>query len=249
MISAVCGRELRALFRSPLAWVLLCFVQFIVSYQFLTQVEIYQRLVGQLRQAQDAPGITEIIFTPVVHVAALLMLFVVPIVAMHALSGERRQGTLPLLYSAPLTSWQIVAGKFLGIGALLALLWLLIALLPLCLRWDGALDFGIYGAGLMALALLMAMYLAVGLMCSAFFTHATLAALSAFGILVTLWLSDWGGRFAQDSGVFSQLSSDKQFSQLADGLLDSYAIAYFVILTGFALYAAKWRLDGDRKPL
>ena len=249
MIRNIAAREATALFRTPLAWALLGVTQFVLAYQFLAQIELYLQFEEKLRAMPEAPGVTEVIVSPTLGVSAMLMLFLVPVVTMSSLSGERRSGTLALLYSSPISSWHIVVGKFLGIWALLAVIWVLVAIMPLTLLWGAPLDLGIYGSGMLALLALMATYAAVGLMFSAMFTQPAVAAIMIFWCLSGLWLIDWASRLGQDGGVFTYLSSLNHFQRMARGLLDTSDLAYFAIITATSLYLAAWRLDGDRKPL
>ena len=249
MIWIIAVREATALFRPPLAWSLLAMSQFVLAFQFLAQIETYLHFADKLRAMPEAPGVTEVVVIPTIGVSAVLVLFFIPVVTMSSLSTERRSGTLALLYSSPVTSWQIVAGKYLGISALLAVLWLIIALVPLTLMWGAAVDLGLYLSGLLALFLLMATYAAVGLMFSAIFTQASVAAIMSFGVLSGLWLIDWATRLGQDVGLFSYLSSLNHFQRMARGLLVTTDLAYFMIIIASALCLTAWRLNGDRKPL
>lgn len=249
MIWIIANREASAMFRSPLAWSLLAVSQFVLAFQFLAQIETYLHFSDKLRAMPEAPGVTEVVVTPIIGVTAVLMLFIIPVVTMSSLSAERRSGTLALLYSSPVTSWQIVAGKYLGVSALLAVVWVIVALMPVTLMWGAALDLGLYLSGILALFLLMATYTAVGLMFSAFFAQASVAAIMTFGVLGALWLIDWATRLGQDAGLFNYLSSLNHFQRLARGLLITTDLAYFMIIIASALYLATWRLDGDGKAL
>ena len=249
MIRIIATREATALFRSPLAWSLLAMAQFVLAFQFLAQIETYLHFADKLRAMPEAPGVTEMVVTPSFIVSAMLMLFLIPVVTMSSLSGERRSGTLALLYSSPITSWQIVAGKFIGIGALLAVVWVMVALMPLTLMWGATLDVGVYLSGLLALFVLMAASAAIGLMFSAMFTQPAVAAIMTFGVLSGLWLIDWATRLGQDASLFNYLSSLNHFQRIARGLLDSADLAYFMIIIATSLYLTTWRLNGDRKPL
>jgi ABC-2 type transport system permease protein len=249
MIRIIATREAAALFRSPLAWSLLAMAQFVLAFQFLAQIETYLHFADKLRAMPEAPGVTEMVVTPSFIVSAMLMLFLIPVVTMSSLSGERRSGTLALLYSSPITSWQIVAGKFIGIGALLAVVWVMVALMPLTLMWGATLDVGVYLSGLLALFVLMAASAAIGLMFSAMFTQPAVAAIMTFSVLSGLWLIDWATRLGQDASLFNYLSSLNHFQRIARGLLDSADLAYFMIIIATSLYLTTWRLNGDRKPL
>jgi ABC-2 type transport system permease protein len=249
MIGVIAKREATALFRTPLAWALLAMTQFVLAYQFLAQIEIYLQFEDKLRSISEAPGVTEVVVTPTIGTGAMLMLFVIPVLTMSSICGERRNGTLALLYSSPLTCAEIIVGKFFGVCFLLSLIWAIVALMPLSLMWGAPLDLGTYACGLGALALLMVTYAAIGVMFSTLFTQPAVSAVMSFGLLGTLWLIDWATRLGQDAGLFAYLSSLNHFQRLAGGLVNSADISYFVALIIAALAVSTWRLNGDHKPL
>lgn len=249
MIGVIARRELTSLFRSPLAWVLLCVTQIVLAYRFLAQIELHLEFAEKLRAMPEPPGVSEIIVVPLLGAAALLLMFVVPVITMSAISGERRAGSLALLYCSPVATWQIVAGKFIGCCGLLGVIWAIIALMPLTLLWGAPLDLAMTAAGLFALALLMTMYAAVGIMFSALFRQAALAAIASFGVLAAMWSIDWASRLGMDAGVLAELSSLNHFQRLASGLLDTVGVGYFVLITVTALVITIWSLDGDRRAL
>ena len=249
MIGVIARRELTSLFRSPLAWALLCVTQIVLAYRFLAQIELHLEFAEKLRAMPEPPGVSEIIIVPLLGAAALLLMFVVPVVTMSAINGERRAGSLALLYSSPVAIWQIVAGKFIGSCGLLCIIWVIIALMPLTLLWGAPLDLAMTATGLFALGLLMAMYAAIGLMFSSLFRQPALAAIASFGVLAALWSIDWASRLGHDADMLADLSSLNHFQRLASGLLDTTAIGYFVLITATALIVTAWSLDGDRRAL
>lgn len=249
MIGIIARRELTSLFRSPLAWALLCVTQIVLAYRFLAQIELHLEFAEKLRAMPEPPGVSEIIVVPLLGAAALLLMFIVPVVTMSAISGERRAGSLALLYSSPVSTWQIVVGKFVGCCGLLGVIWVIIALMPLTLLWGAPLDLAMTAAGLFALALLMTMYAAVGLMFSALFRQPALAAIASFGVLAAMWSIDWASRLGMDAGALADLSSLNHFQRLASGLLDTVAAGYFILITATALCITAWSLDGDRRAL
>ena len=163
MIFTIGLRELKSLFLSPLAWSILAVVQLILAYLFLGRIEIIQMYQAQLMAMDGAPGVTEIILPDLLGNAAIILLLVVPLLTMRLVAEERRNRTLSLLFSSPLSMTEIVLGKYLGILLFLLVLLVLIALMPLSLLAGARLDFGLLAAGFLGLALLLAGFAAVGL--------------------------------------------------------------------------------------
>jgi ABC-2 type transport system permease protein len=249
MLMVVSRRETLALFRAPLAWCLLAAAQGLVAYQFLAQIALFQQYLPRIRGMAQPPGVAQFVVVPTVHLTALLLLFAVPVLTMQTLSGERRSGTLRLWYSAPVSLTALVLGKYLGVMSLLGTIWIMNALMPLTLLWGTTLDTGTCAGALLALALLAATAAAFGICSSALSAQPAVAALLSFAILLALWLIDWNSDGAPEPGLLAGISMMTHFQRLASGLVDSFDVAYFMILTAGALALAVWALTGERRAL
>jgi len=253
MIFTVARKELKSLFASPLAWVVLTFMQTILAYGFIRRIDDFMQIQSQLVQVPNPPGITELVASPLFATTAVVMLFAVPLLAMRLISEERRNQTLVLMVSAPLSMTEIVLGKFCG---LLAFVWLIVALtalMPLALLLGGRLDFGLFASLIIGVALLVACYAAVGLYASSLTVHPFAAAMIAFGLLLGMLLA---GETAADglrgrgwpvpAALAQVLSPLKNFEPFAKGVLDSYAIACMLLLSATFLILTIRRLDAAR---
>ena len=188
MIIGIAAQEFKSHFKTPMAWVLLAVLQIILGYIFLTQVETFDLMQVKLASIEGAPGLTDIIVTPLFSNAAIILLLVTPLLTMRVICEERRNKTLTLLLAAPISNMQIIIGKYLGTLTLLWLIVMLIALMPLSLLMGGELDIGKYLANVLALILLVAAFTATGIFLSTIASHPTIAAMGTFGILLILWL-------------------------------------------------------------
>lgn len=247
MTLVIALREFKTLFLSPLAWTVLAVLQFILAYLFLTQVETFTLLQPKLAIIENAPGLTDIVVTPLFGNAGVVLLLVTPLLTMRLICEERRNKTLALLLSAPVSTIDIIIGKFLGILGLLAVIVLLITLMPLSLLWGGELDSGKLIANLLALLLLVTAFAATGLYMSCVAGHPVVAAMGALGILLLLWILDWtAGMKDQNSELFEYLSILRHFQNIQSGLISSVDIGYFLIfITAFILLSIR-SLENDR---
>lgn len=241
-ISIIAARELKSLFLSPLAWSVLAVVQLILAWLFLMQLDDFARVQPQLAALPGAPGLTDRVVAPLFASAAMVLLLVTPLLTMRVFSEERRQHTLTLLFSMPLSMTEIVLGKYLGLLALFAIMLAMIVLMPLSLLLGGTLDFGQFAAGVLGLALLMASFAAVGLYVSTLTHHPGIAAVGSFGILLLLSLLDWSGA----SGLFSYLSPVRHYEALLKGVFNSSDVIYYLLLIAVFLTLSVRRLDGER---
>jgi len=247
MILTIASRELKTLFLSPLAWSILAVLQLILAYLFLTQVETFSSFQAQLANIDNAPGMTEVIVLPLFSNASIILLLVTPLLTMRLVCEERRNKTLALLLSAPLSSMEIITGKFLGILGLLIIIVSLTSLMPLSLLIGGELDLGKFACNIFALLLLVSAFTSLGLYMSCIASHPTIAAICSFGLLLLLWVLDWtAGLKGQGSELFHYLSMLKHFQSIQSGLLNTVDISYFLLFISTFLILSIRRLENDR---
>lgn len=244
MILAVARKELRAFFGAPLAWVVLAVLQIIFGYVFLVGLDRFQDLQPQLAQYPNPPGATEIVVTPVFGLAAIVLLMVVPLLSMRLIAEERRNQTLTFLISAPVTLTQIVLGKFLGLFVFLLAATGLVALMAASLYAGGTIDLGLVAANVAGLALLNAAFASVGLYLSSLTAQPVVAAISAFAVLLILWIINLGT--SDPDSPLHLLSLLKHYESFSKGTIHTGDVAYFVLLTGLFLALTVRRLDRDR---
>ena len=247
MIFTIAGRELRSLFLSPLAWAILGVVQFIYAYLFLSQVETFMALQSRLATLDGAPGVVDIVVAPLFANAAVLLLLITPLITMRVLSEERRNRTLSLLFSAPISMTEIIVGKYLGVLSFILILIGMLALMPLSLLVGTDLDLGKLAAGLLGLTLVVSAFTAIGIFMSSLTEQPTVAAITTFGLLLLLWILDWAGNSeAPTSGLLAYLSLQNHYDPLLKGMFSSVDVIYYLLITILFLGFSIRRLDADR---
>lgn len=122
---------------------------------------------------------------------ASLSIFLIPLIALllsyDALVGELERGTLLLLLSYPIARWQILIGKFLGHGAILAIATVLgygAVGLVFALTGGGDGQWGAFAVLVGSSVLLGTVFVAMGYLVSAFVKSRGAAA----GLAVAVWL-------------------------------------------------------------
>ena len=244
MIRLIAMRELRSLFSMPSTWFVLAALQFIFAWFFLARLEAFLEIQPQLALLANPPGVTSTVGAPLFNTASLLLMMLVPMFTMRLIAEERRNQTLALLLSSPVSDTRIVLGKFVG---LLFFLLLLIAPLPLMLytlSLGTHLDHGLLLANCTGLVLLIASYVALGLYVSSLTTQPIIAAIGSLAILAGLWLADIGAPSADSP--WHQFSPLYHFQNFNSGLLDSSDAAFFVLFTLFFLLLTARRLHNNR---
>jgi ABC-2 type transport system permease protein len=239
-IRTVTKRELAAYFDSPVAYV------FIVI--FLLLMGFFTFTFGAFFDRGEASLGAFFMWMP------WLFLFLVPAVGMRLWSEERRSGTMELLLTFPITTWQAIVAKFLAswlfLGIALALtfpVWLTVNLL-------GDPDNGVIVAGYVGSFLLAGAYLAISSATSAMTRNQVVSFILSVVIclllvlvgfqpvtdLVARWAAPW---FVEAVAAFSVLT---HFDGFQKGVLDSRDLVFFASLIGFALFVTGVVLRGQR---
>lgn len=247
MIAGIAARELRSLFVSPLAWVVLAVVQFLLAWIFLVNLDNYTDHLQELFAAEPAaPGVTDMVAGPLFGTAALILLPVVPLLSMRLFSEERRSGTLSLLLSSPVPLYRIVLGKYLALVAFTAILVLLTAAMPASLAIGTNLDWGKLAAATLGLGLLVFAFAAAGLYLSLLTAQPVVAAVATYGLLLLLLMIDWAGGAEDGAGVMEYLSIIHPFQTLSQGRVVTADVAYYLLFILLFLGLSIHRLDAER---
>ena len=186
----ICKRGLGALFRSPLAYVVITLYLLCSGFFFFHIVLHRSASLEALRQAGNAPAAVCAEFW---GITGWVLIFVVPIISMGSLAGEKSRGTMELLLTSPLRFSQLIAGKYLCL-----LLFLIVMLAPtgiyfLLLGRYVELGLGQVLAGYLGAFLLGAAALALGMMISALTRNQIVAGFGTFGAILIFWFIDAAG--------------------------------------------------------
>ena len=245
MIRLLAMRELRSLFAMPSTWFVLAALQFIFAWFFLARLDAFLEVQPQLAELANPPGVTNMVAVPLFNTVALLLMMLVPLFTMRLIAEERRNQTLALLLSSPLSGLHIVLGKFLGLLVFLVLLMTGVPLMLYTLSLGTNLDNGLLLSNILGLFLLTASYIALGLYISALTAQPVIAAIGSFAVLIGLWLADIGA--TAENSPWHSISPLHHFRNFNDGLLDSSDTAFFVLFTAVFLVLAIRRLHNNRR--
>lgn len=244
-LAAIARVEARRIFASPLAWVVLAVIQFIMGVVFFVTLAELMNNPGALNQFA---GVSDYIGGSVFGFSAILLLLIVPLMTMRLFAEDKKSGSLTLLTSAPASITEIVFGKFLGLGVFFLAIVVIMALMPLSLAGGTSLDYGRIGAGLLGQLLLMLSFGAAGLFVSTLTREPVIAAVGGFGLLLVLWLFEAmaysGSGWLSD--LFRQLSLIGHFEKFRRGVFDTADLAYYVLFIAFFLWLAVQRLEVER---
>jgi len=229
-IKAIVKRELGGYFTSPIAYV------FLVIYLLLTG--FFTFTVGSFFERGEASLVSFFTWHP------WLYLFLVPAVGMRLWSEERRLGTIELLLTMPITTWEAIIGKFLASWLFLALALVLTFPVVITVNYLGHPDNGIVFAGYVGSLLLAGSYLAVTSMTSAMTRNQVISFIVAVLICLFLILAGYEpvtgllSRFASARvvDIVAAFSVMTHFNGFQRGVIDLRDVLFFASVMGFALF-------------
>jgi len=245
---AVFKRELKSYFVSPLAYTAIAAFVVIMGILFLFTLSSYQnsiRAAGQL--LRQVPGAGILITDLLGNNVMWALIFIVPLVTMRLLAEERRQHTAELLLTAPMTTRQLVLGKFLGAVVILVVMLALLAWMPLIARLWGDADPGLVWTGYLGAFLYGAFLLAIGLLASSLTESTFIAAIIALGLLT---LVNWGGLAVGQIPVIGpgleKFTPVENLKLLTRGTIETSAVVYFLTMTAFVVDLTARIVDSQR---
>lgn len=246
---AIYKRETRGYFASPLAWAGIAAFLAIQGALFLFATGQYERLRLQasMRPTLQMPSVESLARDLLGSDIIWALFLIVPLITMRLLAEEKKQHTAELLLTAPMTTRQLVAGKFLGAATVLAIMLALSAWMPGLLRLWGGCDGAVIVGGYTGAFLYGSCLLALGLLASSLTESSMIAALLAllFLALVNI-VAQLVPTIPYIGPSLERFTPIANLHQLAGGVLDTQALVYFLTFLLFVLDLTARVLDSQR---
>jgi len=230
-IKAVFKRDFTSYFATPVAYV------FIVIFLFL--MGIFTFYLGGFYERNQAD------LEPFFRFHPWLYLFLIPAIAMRLWSEERKSGTIELLMTLPIPTWQAVIGKFLAAWAFTAVAIVLTFPMWITVNYLGSPDNTVILASYIGSLLMAGGFLAIGSCISALTKNQVIAFVISVVICFLFLLSgfplvlDFFRGWAPQTVVnaIASFSFLTHFESIKKGVIDIRDLIYFLALIAFWLYA------------
>lgn len=237
-MKAILLREIKSFFGSPIGYLVIALF-LILNGLFLWVFEGDYNILNT-GFADMAPFFT---------LAPWILIFLIPAVTMRSFSDEKKQGTLELLLTKPLSLWQIVNGKFLG-----AVLLIVMAIIPTFIYVEvisslgmpeGNLDMGSTMGSYIGLLFLISAYSSIGIFTSTLSENQIVAFIMAVFLSFIFYFGFEGlASLSPDFSTFiSAFGMQDHFKSMGRGVIDTRDLLYFVSITvlflSFTVYKLK----------
>lgn len=268
---AVCKRELKSYFTTPMGYIILATFALMAGLYFARSFMEYAAYTVQPRLLglEAPPDLEGWFLSPYLVFCGQLIMFMGPLVTMRLLADERSRGTIELLLTYPLTDRQIVFGKYLAALAIVVLMVAIVVVHMAVLAYFTSVEWAVLGLGLVAVALMGAAFTSMGLFISAVSSNQVTAGVLTFA----LWLGSYiGGTLARDLGetvavpegwpaavqtglqaiyglvraILTEMPLDAHAQEMAEGLLRPVDLVYYALVIALFLFLTLRALESRR---
>ncbi len=213
-------RELRSLFISPIAYIVITVFLIFTGFFFFKDFFYFNQ--AEMRN--------------LFQLFPLMLSFVVPAITMRLFSEERHSGTMELLMTLPVTPLEAAAGKFLAGTVFVSVIIAPTLLYLVTLVIVGSPDYGPIIGGYLGAVLLGAAYTSIGVLLSSLSKNQIVAFITAWAVCFSLWLVDKVVFFLPSWLTFIEyIGSDYHFQNIARGVIDTRDIIYFASIIVISL--------------
>ncbi len=230
-VLAVARRDLGSYFSSPVGYVITALVILINSFVFRPTLSGGQASIGSIIQWMTT-----------------LLVFVGPILAMRLLAEEQRTGTLELLMTAPVRDSEVAIGKYLATLGFLGAILAFSLVYPAVLYIFGQPDRGEMIGGYLAMILFGGTAMAIGLFASSLTQNQVISAVVGIVVMLLLYFVDIVAQASSGTTatILNYLSAYSHLSSMAQGVIDTRDVIYFLSLIVGALFLTTRSLEARR---
>jgi ABC-2 type transport system permease protein len=251
---AIAEKEWRHYFGSPIAYVALTMWTLLFGFFFYVSLGYFVQQSMQSMGMEMGGGmklsLNDYLIGPVMRNMAVVALFIAPMLTMRLFAEEKRQGTMELLATAPITELEIVLGKFVAALGLFALM-VAAALVNVALIWLYATnppEWRPILTGALALLLLGGSFIALGMFLSTLTKNQIVAGILGFGLALIFWILSWFDSATASSTVkfIGYLGITNHMDELAKGVIDLKDIVFYLSFIAFGLFLTHQSVESQR---
>jgi ABC-2 type transport system permease protein len=240
-IWAICKKEIRTYFYSPIAYVIITVFLLLTGFFFNSLISWFNSQAIQLARNPayyQQMNINQMVFSPLFQNVSIILLLAIPLLTMRLFSEEKKIRTDELLYTSPISINQIILGKYFASLFVLLVMLLLTWIYVLFTFFYGNPEFMPLLTGYFGLFLTGAAFIALGIFFSSLTENQIVSALLTFGTLLLLLVLNWAAFSATGfwKGVLNYLSFSQHFDNMTRGILDTSDLVYYFSLIFFGLF-------------
>lgn len=248
-IIKIAKAELKQLFFSPIAWLI------IVIFAFQTGLVFHDLYSGMMRRqliGWKLWSATASTFGGIQGTFTIVQQYIflyIPLLTMGIMSREFSSGSIKLLFSSPLRSRQIIFGKYLALVVYAFVLTAVLAVFGLFAAFTiKMVDIPLILTGLLGLFLLTCAYAAIGLFMSSLTSYTVVSAMGTLGIFAVLnYVKSVGQEIEFVRDITYWLAISGRCDNFIAGLITSEDLLYFLIVIALFIGFSIVKLQSGRQ--
>jgi ABC-2 type transport system permease protein len=248
-IWTVAQRDFKTYFTSPIAYIIIAGFLVIMGWMFFFNLQHFalQNMQAQMGQGKGQ-SITDGIVRPLFGNMNVIFLFFVPFITMRLFSEEKKNHTIELLMTSPITLTEIILGKFLSSLMLILVMLGMTCVYPIILFVTGNPEIGPILTSILGTILLCCCYLSIGILFSATTENQIVAGALTFAAGLFFWLISWATQAAGPvwSDLLQYLSLISHYNNFGQGVIDTADVVFYVSFVGIGLFLTHRVLDSFR---
>jgi ABC-2 type transport system permease protein len=248
-------KELKGFFTGPQLYMVAFLCAVVFSWVYPIQLNVFQETLQNAMYAQGAPqqqfNIHYGVFLRQLSYLNLMLIFVVPALTMRLFAEERKMRTFDLLLTSPVTSAEIVIGKYLAALVAIAAIIFLALLYPIVTVFFVKINWAPLVIAFLGLFMVGAVYAAMNIFCSSLTESAIISFVMAVVFNVSVWFIGIGVEVVDSSlarQIFEHISLNQHLAGMVEGTLRTNSIififsivAIFVFLSERVVESLRWR--------
>jgi len=235
------SREMRALFVSPIFWVVLVMFLLFNGISFWLLLEF-------LNQPLSPEGSPMQFFFGGSILFWLSVMVVTAVIPMGSVASELRSGTIETLMTAPVTETEVIISKFLACWSFYTILWVPTLTYVIFLVTYGEPDIWPIVSGYIGTILLGGAFLSIGVLMSTLTRNQIIAAVLTFVTCGCLFLIALVAYLpsSENQHIYTYLNIWDHMDDWGRGIVDTRHMVYCISIMAFTLFASVKALESRR---
>jgi ABC-2 type transport system permease protein len=246
-------KELKGFYLSPGFYLIAFLVAAVLSWTYPIQLNLFSQLLQNYVFQQNLPqqqlNIHYGIFLRHMSYLNLMMIVLVPALTMRLFAEEKKLRTFDLLLTSPVTSTEIVLGKYfaavLAVAGIVAIALLYpIATAPLTKISWAPLFIAFFGVLLVG-----AVYTAMDIFASSLTENPWIAYFMSLFFNISIWFVGIGAEMTDSQGIrqiFEHLSLNTHLGSMAEGTIRTSAVIFLLSVVALFCFLAERVVESNR---
>ncbi len=248
-ILTIAAREIRGSFVTPLAYVVMAGFLLLSGFFFFTLLQQFNAVLLQAAMMPDLhPSLNEWVVTPYFQTLQIVLIFLLPVMTMRSLAEEKSSGTYELLATSPISTVELVFGKFAGAAVVVAIMLGLSFVFPGTLIAVADPEAAPIYVGFFGLLLFAWAFTALGVAVSSFTKSQAVAGIVGLVLFLLFFVIDAPAAKAGEgvAEVLRYLAPSAQCEMFMKGVISSTSLVYFLSLIALGLFMSVRVLEAQR---